>query len=413
MKVLIDPGHSPGSANRGRNGYREYAGMWKLSNYLKDILMVSGVGVALTRTEYSDPAIETRGGMACGADLFISEHSNAYNGAMRGVECFHSVTYPNDRIIAAKLTAAVSAVMGNPDRGAKTRAGSDGKDYCGVIRAAADAGCPQVFLIENGFHDNEQDESFLLADENLKRIAQAQAQVILETSGVKKDAVDPGPQTAKHPIMGASVLTAAQLAAYLLAKNPYPKLSISCTALELAEFFVSEGRTEGIRGDMAFCQSIFETGWFKFGGQILPEQYNYGGLGSAWFMSPQLGVRAQIQHLKAYANTAPLKQDSVDPGLHLVSRGTAPCWEDLNGRWAIPGSTYGQTVIRLYEAALEFVIKETAPVTGPAPELIIDTLLDRVEIASPDYWVNVLKGREQVNIKYLNTLFARFAGFDV
>ena len=413
MKVLIDPGHSPGNANGGRNGYKENAGMWRLSNYLKDILMASGVGVALTRTEDRDPPLETRGGMAGGADLFISQHSNAYNGAVRGVECFHSVTYPNDKIIAAKLTAAVSAVMGNPDRGAKARAGNDGKDYYGVIRAAVDAGCPQVFLIENGFHDNDRDETFLLVDENLKRIAQAQAQVILEALGVKKDTVNPGPQTAKHPIMGASVLAAAQLAAYLLSKNPYPKLGISCTALELAEIFIFEGRTEGVRGDMAFCQSILETGWFKFGGQILPEQYNYGGLSGAWFESPQIGVRAQIHHLKAYASTAPLTQENASPRFHLVTRGIAPHWEDLNGRWAIPGSTYGQTVIRLYEAALEFAVRETSLNAGPAPELIISTLLDRVEIASPDYWINVLKGREQVNIKYLNTLFARFAGFDV
>ena len=45
MKVLIDPGHAPGNANGGRNGYKEYAGMWRLSNYLKDILMASGVGL--------------------------------------------------------------------------------------------------------------------------------------------------------------------------------------------------------------------------------------------------------------------------------------------------------------------------------------------------------------------------------
>jgi len=413
MKVLIDPGHSPGCANGGRNGYNEYAGMWKLSNHLKNILMASGVGVALTRAEDRDPSLETRGGMAGGADLFISEHSNAYNGALRGVECFHSVTYPNDKITAAKLTAAVSAVMGNPDRGAKTRAGNDGKDYYGVIRAAADAGCPQVFLIENGFHDNERDEAFLLVDENLKRIAQAQARVILEALGVKEDAVNPEPRTAKHPIMGASVLTAAQLAAYLLAKNPYPKLNISCTALELAEFFVFEGRIEGVCGDIAFCQSILETSWFKFGGQVLPEQNNYGGISNAWFMSPQIGVRAQIQHLKIYASTAPLKQDNADPRFQLASRGVAPYWEDLNGQWAVPGATYGQTIIQLYEAALVSAVRETSLSAGPAPELIIDTLLNRVEIASPDYWVNVLKGREQVNIKYLNTLFARFAGFDV
>ena len=191
MKVLIDPGHSPGNANGGRNGYKEHAGMWRLSNYLKDILMASGVGVALTRTEDRDPALEARGGMAGGADLFISQHSNAFNGTVRGVECFHSVMRPNDKITAAKLTAAVSVVMGNPDRGAKTRAGSDGKDYYGVIRAAVNAGCPQAFLMESGFHDNERDEAFLLVDANLKRVAEVQAHVILGTLGVK--AVAPGP----------------------------------------------------------------------------------------------------------------------------------------------------------------------------------------------------------------------------
>ena len=97
MKVLIDPGHSPGNANGGRNGYKEYSGMWTLSNFLKDILVSSGVRVGLTRTEDRDPSLEARGGMAEGFDLFISQHSNAFNGMVRGVECFHSVAYPNDR----------------------------------------------------------------------------------------------------------------------------------------------------------------------------------------------------------------------------------------------------------------------------------------------------------------------------
>ena len=54
MKVLIEPGHAPWNVNGGRNGYKEYAGMWRLSNYLKDILMASGAEVALTRSEDRD-----------------------------------------------------------------------------------------------------------------------------------------------------------------------------------------------------------------------------------------------------------------------------------------------------------------------------------------------------------------------
>jgi len=414
MTVLIDPGHAPGNANGGRNGYREYAGMWKLSNVLKDALINSSVRAELTRAEHTDPHLEVRGSMAKGHDLFISQHSNAFNGMVRGVECFHSVARPNDRAVAAKLTAAVSTLMNNPDRGAKTRVGNSGLDYYGVIRAAVAAGCPHVFLIENGFHDNVRDEAFLLKDENLQRIAKVQAQVILDTLGVKKAIHES--QLMKRPIMGTSALSAEQLAAFLLSRNPHPR--INCTALELAWFYVIEGDIEGVRGDVAFCQSILETGWFRYGGQVLPEQNNFGGIGAvnnspigagAWFDSPQIGVRAQIQHLKAYASTEPLKQANASPRFHLITRGIAPFWEDLNGRWAVPGTYYAQTILHIYETALEYTIRTV----GPSPEHIINALASKVRIASPEYWVKVLKGRERVNVKYLNTLLARLAGFDV
>jgi len=171
--------------------------------------------------------------------------------------------------------------------------------------------------------------------------------------------------TTKTPIMGESVLTAEQLAAFLLSINPNPR--INCTALELAQYFIAEGNKEGVRGDIAFCQAIQETGWFRFGGQVLPEQNNFAGIGAinnspvgagAWFDTPEIGVRAQIQHLKAYATTEPFIQSNVSPRYRFVTRGIAPAWEDLNGRWAVPGTTYAQRILRLYEAALEFAARE-------------------------------------------------------
>ena len=77
----------------------------------------------------------------------------------------------------------------------------------------------------------------------------------------------------------------------------------------------------------------------------------------------------------------------------------------------MPGTAYGQTVLRLYETALEFAVKEFP--SEPLPENIIDMLSGKVSVASPDYWVNVLKGIEQVNIRFSNTLLARLAGFNV
>lgn len=161
----------------------------------------------------------------------------------------------------------------------------------------------------------------------------------------------------KNPIEGRSVATAEQMAALLLAKNPNPR--INCSALELAQLYLSEGEKEGIRGDFAFAQAIKETGYFRYGGDVLPEQNNYAGIGTvgggvkgAYFPSPQIGVRVQIQHLKAYASTQPLNQDLVDPRYHLVDKGSAPTLEDLNGRWAVPGHGYGQSILSIYQSIL-------------------------------------------------------------
>lgn len=107
------------------------------------------------------------------------------------------------------------------------------------------------------------------------------------------------------------------------AKQADCKLSVSL--LELADLFLEEGAAEGIRGDIAFCQSIKETGWFRFGRTTLQA------------LAPPITVqwgRAQIQHLKAYANDEAL----VDPRFGLVTRGAAGNqWTGLNGRWAVPG----------------------------------------------------------------------------
>lgn len=185
--VVIDPGHAPGNKNKGNNGYYEYKGMWLLSNFLKEALLRCGFNVKLTRSENEDPSLEARGKLAASinADLFISEHSNAANGKARGVEVYYSLQRPNDLAFASILSSVVATVMHNPDRGPKTKKGEGGKDYYGVIRSAADGGVKHIFLIENGFHDNSEDEAFLLKTSNLKGIAEIQAEAICLLFNVK------------------------------------------------------------------------------------------------------------------------------------------------------------------------------------------------------------------------------------
>ncbi len=188
IKVMIDPGHAPGNPNKGPTGYYEYEGVWKISTYLKEILQSKGIHVDFTRTWEQDPDLYNRGLKARGYDLFISELTNANDGKTRGLEVFYDYSKPQDKEFAEKLAGNVAAVMGNPDRGAKTRVYTESAkiyNYHGVIRGAAATDCKHIMLIESGFHDNAQDEAFLKVDANLKKIAEAQANVILEFLGVK------------------------------------------------------------------------------------------------------------------------------------------------------------------------------------------------------------------------------------
>lgn len=190
IKIMIDPGHGPGNANKGPTGYYEHEGNWKIANYLKEILESAGNKANLTRTLDKDPDLYKRGQMAQGYDLFISEHSNASNGTARGVEAYYDFSKPNDEKFAKKLIENVASAMGNKSRSAKTRVYTDdgGKtyNYYGVIRSSSATDCKHIILIENGFHDNIEDEAFLKIDKNLKKIAQAQADVIFEFLNMKE-----------------------------------------------------------------------------------------------------------------------------------------------------------------------------------------------------------------------------------
>ncbi len=129
--------------------------------------------------------------------------------------------------------------------------------------------------------------------------------------------------------------------------------------LELARHYYEVGTIYGIRGDIALCQAIIETGWFRFdkGTAVKPDQHNYCGLGvlkrgmkGHSFETPRDGVTAQIQHLYAYASTSPLPdgEQKLDKRFGLVNRGSALTWEELSGKWAA-NPRYGSDILNLYE----------------------------------------------------------------
>ena len=191
--IVLDPGHGGTDDNKGQTGYSEKAGNLKIANYLADILKKSGYDVRLTRTTDDKVGLSTRGAMAKGAALFLSIHSNAANKNARGTECYYSVKQPGNKGNAAMFSKGVSVEMNNPDRGAKTRESTTtpGADYYTAIKSAVEAGCPYVFLCENGFHDNLIDEAFLKIDANLQKIAQALADVIKQIVPIKGSTTAP------------------------------------------------------------------------------------------------------------------------------------------------------------------------------------------------------------------------------
>lgn len=165
-----------------------------------------------------------------------------------------------------------------------------------------------------------------------------------------------------YDIMGRAVATREQCLAYLLRNNPDPKLTVS--PRELVDYYYEEAEKEGIRPDAAFAQALKETGYFRYGGTVVPEQNNYCGLGTtssdvrgAYFPTARIGVRAHIQHLMAYATVFPPHEEIVDPRYTLVrtvyGANTITKWPGLNGRWAVPGNNYGQEILQIVEQIIK------------------------------------------------------------
>ena len=187
-------------------------------------------------------------------------------------------------------------------------------------------------------------------------------------------------EAGKTEIMGKAKASAQQMALFARSKNAEPQLP-ACSLEQLAQFFLEEGEAEGVRGDVAFAQSLHETGFFKYGGIVLPTQNNYAGIGAlngnakgqaATFPDPRTGVRAQIQHLKAYASKEALVNGCVDPRFSLVTRGSAQYVEWLgasdnpNGKgWAVPGKGYGSKIIALLGQIMAFEVPQTSAPSEP------------------------------------------------
>ncbi len=149
------------------------------------------------------------------------------------------------------------------------------------------------------------------------------------------------PQCSRE-LLGTGIKTDMELAAFFISENPDIELS---DITRLAGYYVREAAAEGINSDVAFVQMCLETGFLRFGNLVVPEMHNYCGLGAMdaehpgeWFETEEMGVRAHIQHLQAYATTEDVKlnQELIDPRYNWVHKvKLARTVFDLTKNWAM------------------------------------------------------------------------------
>lgn len=179
------------------------------------------------------------------------------------------------------------------------------------------------------------------------------------------------------PILGPSRLTAEELAAFVESRTDRYRLTVPLR--QLAQHYIDEGNAETIRGDVAFAQSILETGWFRLPdhGLVHWTDNNFAGIGACdscehgfRFDTAQLGVRAQIQALKIYVTPKDFGPDDLvyesqfSEGIfRLGFRGDVQSWWDLTGRWAT-AADYGNHVYNLYMQMVEFALARRSAASG-------------------------------------------------
>lgn len=169
----------------------------------------------------------------------------------------------------------------------------------------------------------------------------------------------------QEPIAGPGEVTRDQAVTLLRRYNQ--NLPIKCTPEQIVDLYHEEAGREGLRWDVVFCQALLETGFFHFGGTVVPEQNNFCGLGTtsatergAYFATPRDGVRAHVQHLMAYTTDRLPQTPVIDPRYYLVyktklqNHSFFTRWSQLNGKWAT-GSYYAEKILNLHEQMKQIV----------------------------------------------------------
>lgn len=207
-------------------------------------------------------------------------------------------------------------------------------------------------------------------NDNINVEAEAKQAETAQT-GEEPEVVETSIVPGQYPIMGTSDIAVSQMVNYfkencgeypseILGNGGAPDIESFC------QIYYEEAEKEGVRAEVAFAQTMKETGWLQYGGDAAIEQYNFAGIGTTGggvpgnsFADVRTGVRAQIQHLKAYATEDDLKEECVDMRYDYVLKGCAPYVEWLGQNenpggygWAT-GENYGYDIVEMIYAMKE------------------------------------------------------------
>lgn len=386
VTICLDPGHGGNDSGAvGVNNVYEKNLTLKIAQYCKQELEKYDCNVVMTRTGDINPSLEDRANYAKsqGAQYLISIHLNSGSGYAVGAEVYYPNTNwrpdisQNGKNVAQAIQNQLVSI-GIHNRGIKFRTidtneypdpfrYDDGSvaDYYGIIRNAKYNGLTGL-IIEHCFINSVSDyNNYLNSDAKLQTLGVADANGIVSALGLSK-------KDAKTLITGATKTNVSQMVNYFINNGgTYDKFSKYGTQYdgvlaqkgaanieEFCQIFYEEAIAENIRPEVAFCQTMKETGFLQFGHDVKPDQCNFAGLGATGngvagnsFASVREGIRAQIQHLKAYATTDNLINACVDNRFGYVKRGSAPYVEWLGKKenptgdgWAT-GANYGTDIV--------------------------------------------------------------------
>lgn len=155
-------------------------------------------------------------------------------------------------------------------------------------------------------------------------------------------------------IMGTGLMNCEELTVFFMEHNP---AADEQKVTRLALLYIEESALEGVNSDVAFVQMCLETGFLRYGGLVTGDMNNFCGLGAIGpeqpghtFPDERTGVRAHVQHLKAYGSPEPPVEELVDPRYHYVEpKGRSPYIEGLSGTWAAD-PLYGRKLADLLDS---------------------------------------------------------------